>query len=173
MVPASHWQNSRGKNIYKIKKFAQGRKTYLISERVWNNSKNIQKLSCREDFLPQHVETCANEMKGSGRIREEFKWKVGNEAPALTVGFSWVIGTSLVSWEAHLCEAGAISRVFWQVLINLEVLYQSSLEKSDYWGPCWTSEGTSGSHLCINIYGLAFFANYSYARKEGVCVCAG
>lgn len=43
--------------------------------------------STEDDFLPQQAEACANEVRGSGQICEEFKLEGGNEAPAFVVGF--------------------------------------------------------------------------------------
>lgn len=104
MVPASHQQNFWGRIK---KKFAQGRKTSDFRKGLQQKQKRSDSVSSREDdFLPQHAETCANEVQGSGKICEEFKWKGGNEAPASVVGFLWVVVTSLVGWEMHLRERG-------------------------------------------------------------------
>lgn len=148
MAPASHQQYFWGRN--KKKKVFTGEKTRSDFRKglKLKQKHSDSAISSTKHFLPQQAEICANEVKGSGQVFVEFKSEVGKEAPAFVVGFSQVIIASLVGWEMHFLR-GMISWLFWQVLLNLQGLYQSSLENSDYWGLYWTSEGTSGPKCAL------------------------
>lgn len=105
MVPASHQQNFWGRNK---KNFAQGRKPYLISEKVWNKSRNIQTLSAaqKKTFCPSTQRPVQMKWRDLARSARNSNEKQVMKHLQFFVGFSRVIVKSLVGWEMHLWERG-------------------------------------------------------------------